>query len=335
MSAGDLNPPLRLKIGGLKPSGQVGDLGRSVTLTEQMVSGGTPKLPPGAFSSLMPEETRKTILEEIVSGNKPEFFAGTLASAMPEETRQALLEQMVAAGKTIARDLPKFTSKDMSGLIAAEHLKGNSLGEAFAEQRRSLLESLDQAIRSARRPPAEMELPAEQPKKAKRRVKRVSAEVQIAQRVLKRHRKEVVKFFKRADLKGELKELADIEARLTRGDKRSCKHAAFGARSMLEEVADRLFPPTSKKRKGRDRKVHSLGAKAFKNRLIAYAETSLRGKWERHEFQSFVSNMDSIFRWAGSGPHGIYTREEAERMYTLMLDALTVLARAFSAASQS
>jgi hypothetical protein len=174
------------------------------------------------------------------------------------------------------------------------------------------------------------------PPRAKRRVRRVSPEEQIAQRVFNRQRDSVILFLRQARLGNEMKELVAVEKELANGDERARKHAAFSARNLMQGVADRLFPPTAAAREGHDGRGHSLGAKNYKNRLIAYAEDGLQGSWERHELMTFVSVMDSVCRWTGSGPHGTYGREAAEYAYTQMLDVLAVLALAFRAqASES
>jgi hypothetical protein len=170
------------------------------------------------------------------------------------------------------------------------------------------------------------------PPKAKRRMRRVTAEEEIAQRVFNRQRNTVILFLRQARLRHGMRDLVDIETRLAEGNDHSCKHAAFSARNLMEGVANRLFPPSPETWRGRDGRDHRLGAKDFKNRLIAYAESALEGEWEGHEFQTFVSTMDTVWRWTGSGPHGAYAWEEAEHAYMRMLDGLAVLARAFAKA---
>lgn len=99
----------------------------------------------------------------------------------------------------------------------------------------------------------------------------------------------------------------------------------------MQGVADRLFPPTQETWRGRDGREHLLGAKDHKNRLIAYASQQLEGHWEAHELRAFIGTMDAVMRWTGSGPHGACKLQEGEHMYTRMLDALAVLARANAA----
>ena len=176
------------------------------------------------------------------------------------------------------------------------------------------------------------ELGVPDPPKARRRMRRVTAEEEIAQRVFNRQRDAVILFLRVARLRYGVQDLVDMEARLAEGNDHSCKHAAFGARNLMESVGDRLFPPSPEPWRGRDGRDHSVGAKDFKNRLIAYAEWALEGTWEGHEFQAFVATMDTVFRWTGSGPHGAYAWGEAEHAYTRMLDGLAVLAWAFSIA---
>lgn len=172
------------------------------------------------------------------------------------------------------------------------------------------------------------------PPRAKRQVRRVTAEEQIAQRVLNRQRDAVILFLREARLRHEMRELADIEARLAEANDHACKHAAYSARNLMEGVANRLFPPRPEKWRDRDGRTHSLRAKDFKNRLIAYAEWTLEGSWEPHELRAFVATMDTVCRWTGSGPHGAYRWAQAERAYLRMLDALAILAHAFGRASR-
>lgn len=176
------------------------------------------------------------------------------------------------------------------------------------------------------------ELGVPDPPKMKRRMRRVTTEEEIAQRVLNRQRDSVIHFLRHARLRYGVRDLVDLETRLAEGNYHSCKHAAFSARNLMEEVADRLFPPSSRRWRGRDGRDHSLGAKDFKNRLIAYAEWALAGEWEGHEFQAFVATMDTVCRWTGSGPHGAYAWGEAEHAYMRMLEGLAVLAEAFAVA---
>jgi len=173
------------------------------------------------------------------------------------------------------------------------------------------------------------------PPKMKRRMRRVTTEEEIAQRVLNRQRESVVHFLRHARLRYSVRDLVDLETRLAEGNCHSCKHAAFSARNLMEEVADRLFPPTSETWRGRDGRDHPLGARDFKNRLIAYAERALDGIWEGHEFRAFVATMDSVCRWTGSGPHGAYRRPEAEHAYVRLLEALSILAEAFEITAAS
>jgi len=97
----------------------------------------------------------------------------------------------------------------------------------------------------------------------------------------------------------------------------------------MEGLADNLFPHNGNESNDGQ---HSLGPKDHKNRLIAYVFARLKGELEGHEKRAFTGMMDVIMRWTGSGPHGAYRHEDTEHMYTRMLDALTVVARAFEAA---
>jgi hypothetical protein len=165
-------------------------------------------------------------------------------------------------------------------------------------------------------------------------MRRVTTEEEIAQRVFNRQRDSVIHFLRVARLRYGVGDLVEMETRLSEGNDHACKYAAFSARNLMESVADCLFPPRSDPWRGRDGKDHAVGPRDFKNRLIAYAEWGFEGTWERHEFQAFVSTMDTVCRWTGSGPHGAYGWGEAEHAYTRMLEALAILAQAHEASLQ-
>lgn len=250
------------------------------------------------------------------------FFEEMLGEDWHKRSREIALEAGKSLGKTVTEmDDPAFR------LGMAE-----ALGKASNWPAPEELASIRQTVADLTRPqpmalpPSSQRQPA---KRARRRVKPIPLDEQIARRVLKRHRSTVVIFLKKAGLAGELKELEAVEKRIAEGSHQAAKHAAFSARNLMEGVADRLLQPTSEKRLDRDGREHSLGGKDHKNRLIAYAEDQLKGKWEGHEFRAFVGTMDLVMRWTASGPHGAYKLQEAEHLYTRMLDALAVIASAY------
>lgn len=162
----------------------------------------------------------------------------------------------------------------------------------------------------------------------KRRVRKASTPERIAARVINRHRQSVLSLLKLKRFAPELKELQEVETGLRHGTRRSCKHAAFNARNLMEGLAEHLYTPVSGARHSRSSETHSLGSSNHKNRLIAYVEERLGGKLESHDFKAFIFAMDTVFRWTGSGPHGTYSREEAEHVYRRPLEALSIVARA-------
>ena len=264
----------------------------------------------------------------VIKGKIPDYGGGLL-SHMSDEAREALEAQMKKSAETLSAQLPQIAENafkfelperihDSFSGAGAIQLGLEGVGQ---HTQRDLFEALDETA-----VPAE---PAAQPASRRRRkARRASTPEQIATRVIKRHRQVALSLLKLRRFSLELKELKAVEAGLRKGTKRSCKHASFNARNLMEGLADHLFPATSEKRGSRIKEEHSLGPNDFKNRLIAYVEERLRGKMEAHDFRSFISAMDSVFRWTGSGPHGAYGREEAEHVYPRLLEALAVIARA-------
>jgi hypothetical protein len=253
----------------------------------------------------------------------------------PEEIRPA--QQLARAVATRQAVLDKIDPHTIEALSkgAAEAVKhANSMPPAFdsAQLRRITSEVRDMASSLE---PVEKQISPAPAKPAGRRFKRIPPDEQIARRVVKRHRTNAIAFLKKVELTDELRELIEVETRLDKGTRPDCKHAAYSARNLMEGVANHLFPATSKPHLDRNGRKHSLGVKDHKNRLIAYVDQHLRGNWEGHDFRAFIGTMDALMRWTGSGPHGGYKLEDAEHSYIRMLDALAVVARAYSAATTS
>lgn len=117
--------------------------------------------------------------------------------------------------------------------------------------------------------------------------------------MVRRHRSSVLRFLKETGLSIGLRELIEVEMRLGKKTESDRKHAAYSARNLMEEVADHLFPSTSKTHMDRSSGEHSLGAKDHKNRLIAFVEKRLEGQLDGHDFRAFVATMDAVMRWTG------------------------------------
>jgi hypothetical protein len=240
--------------------------------------------------------------------------AGNLADLLGDKSAKELEERLAKMPETVA--------SRVGSIEVPPELKERvlTIGENLMRQR---------AREAVTLPPSPQ--PPYREEKSKRKSRRVSAREQIAKRVFKRQRQAVVAFLKRAHLKDELDELGRVEAEVAKGSKRSCMHAAYSARVLLEGLADHLFPPISGKRKSRDGQVRALGAKDFKNRLIAYVEERLKGQLDAADFRAFVGTLDAVMNWTGGGPHGSHKPQDAEHLYTRMLDALSVIARAHAA----
>jgi hypothetical protein len=252
----------------------------------------------------------------------PPIRAG-IVDYLSEEDQKTLEEKMAKASQTISGH---FESIDFPPPELRERMM--ELGQRAFRQQRLAGETV--VLPPSPQPPYGQEQQEKPRNKARRRP---PAREQIAKRVFKRHRQEVVSFLKEAALKIELDELGKVEAEVTKGSKRSCMHAAYSARVLLEGLANHLFPPTSKKWRGRDKQERSLGARDFKNRLIAYVERELEGQMEGEEFRAFVGTLDVVMRWTGGGPHGSHEPQDAEHLYTRMIDALSVIARAHAVGS--
>ncbi len=251
----------------------------------------------------------------------PPIRAGII-DYLSEEDQKTLEEKMAKVSQTISGH---FESIDFPPPELRERMM--ELGQRAFRQQRLAGETV--VLPPSPQPPYGQE---QQEKKQKGKARRrPPAREQIAKRVFKRHRQAVVSFLKEAGLKTELDELGKVETEVAKGSKRSCMHAAYSARVLLEGLANHLFPPTSEKWRGRDTQERSLGAKDFKNRLIAYVERELEGQLEGEEFRAFVGTLDVVMRWTGGGPHGSHEPDDAEHLYTRMIDALSVIARAYAA----
>lgn len=295
-------------------------IGRGGGLDATVVTGSikAEELPAGRTISSREIAELGKIETAVLRTNAGAIRAGTLADFLGDEQRKSLEESLAKASQTVS-----------------SRFAGFELPPEFKER---LLALGQNAIRQQEIPDEVVILPpTPQPpyseKKSKRKARRAPAREQIAKRVFRRQRQAVVAFLKRADLRDELEELGKVEAGVAKGSKRSCMHAAYSARVLLEGLADHLFPPISEKRKSRDGQVRALGAKDPKNRLIAYVEQQLEGQLEGADFRAFVGTLDAVMNWTGGGPHGSHEPRDAEHLYTRMFDALSVIARAHAAGS--
>jgi hypothetical protein len=281
-------------------------------------------------------------LREMIEANsgiavKSEFpeYRGGVFNQLSAKSREAVETHIQASAQTLKARFPHLvegtlnfelreTILDRFSGVGTSPLRFERVGQGM---QRDLLGALDEATQVA--PDDSV---AERPKSKIRRSRRASTAEQIAARVIKRHRQAALSLLKLKRFTLELKELKAVDAGLRKGTKRSCKHASFNARNLMEGLADRLYPASTRVRRSRSKEEHSLGSNDHKNRLIAYVEERLEGKIESHDFKVFVSAMDTVFRWTGSGPHGVYNREGAEHVYLRLLEALAVIARAYRTA---
>jgi len=279
----------------------------------------------GALADLAGDKNQKALEELagksgiVASGSLSGLDAGaikfgTLSDLLSEEDREALKAGNAKVSEAI---LSRLGGIEVFNREQKEHLL--SLGRSLFEE--------TQRWDGETAPSAAVERDPEERPAPKRR-RRAPAQEQIARRVFKRQRQAAVSFLRAAGLKTELDELGKVEAEVAKGSKRSCMHAAYSARVLLEGLADYLFPPVSEKRKSRDGQMRALGASHFKNRLIAYVEDQLDGHLEGADFRAFVGTLDAVMNWTGGGPHGSHGPQDAEHLYTRMLDALSVIARA-------
>jgi hypothetical protein len=174
----------------------------------------------------------------------PTIQAGIVSRMSPED-QKALEAAMAKASKTISGHLAGMeVSSELSERIlsAGSTVIGSRLPGVVA-------------VPSTRQTPSiEKE---EQPRRKDRR--QLPAQEQIARRVFKRQRQEVISMLRETGMKTEIEELRSVESKLAKGSKRSCMHAAYSARVLLEGVANHLFPPTTEKWVGRDKREHALG----------------------------------------------------------------------------
>ena len=105
-------------------------------------------------------------------------------------------------------------------------------------------------------------------------------------------------------------------------------NAAHGCRRVLQELADKLFPPQAETRSrvenGKEIEI-KLGANHYINRLLAYVNDSSTSDRFTELVGSHLSYMgarlDALFGAANKGTHTVVTKEEADRcvIYTYML----------------
>jgi hypothetical protein len=253
-----------------------------------------------------------------LAGKKPlPTIQAGIVSRMSPEDQKALEAAMAKASKTI--------SGHFAGMEVPSELKERilSAGSTVIGSRLPGVVT----VPSTRQTPA----PEEEPRRKDRR--QLPAQEQIARRVFKRQRQAVILMLRETGMKTEIEELRSVESKLAKGSKRSCMHAAYSARVLLEGVANHLFPPTTEKWVGRDKREHALGPNDFKNRLIAFVERNLGSQFQGENFRAFVGTLDVVMRWTGGGPHGSCEPHDAEHLYTRLLDALSVIARAHAAQS--
>jgi hypothetical protein len=125
-----------------------------------------------------------------------------------------------------------------------------------------------------------------------------------------------------------LKKFTAIYDNLESENSEDWSNAVHSCRRVLQDLADTLYPSRkdiTKRINGKDKTI-KLGADAYINRLIAYAE----GHTDSVRFQEIVGShmcflgerLDSVFKAAQKGSHTeIVTRNEADRyvVYTYML----------------
>lgn len=129
------------------------------------------------------------------------------------------------------------------------------------------------------------------------------------------------------------KELAEIEAHLLSSDRRTRKHAAFSARQLLEEVADRLFPAQSADYTDRFGEERLVGQSRVGNRLLAFVDR--QRTLSAREQRAVGAAAGVIADWTGSGAHTAWTAERSNRAYAKLLEVLAAVAEAFDASFES
>jgi hypothetical protein len=105
-------------------------------------------------------------------------------------------------------------------------------------------------------------------------------------------------------------------------------NAVHSCRRILQNLADKVFPPTDEKRKklvnGKER-IIDLGSNNYINRLIAYAEDNIDStRYEElvgSQLAYLGDRLDSIFQVTQKGSHSTVEKEEADRyvVYTYLL----------------
>ncbi len=152
---------------------------------------------------------------------------------------------------------------------------------------------------------------------------------EIAARVLREQKDEVDAFLNDCGLAGEVVELEAVENRLQGRTDRDRRHAAFSARTLLEAIADDLFPAMEEPWTDLRGDKREVGQENVANRLSAYVDRHLSGKIEAAERRAFQADLDATARWVGAGPHGVHTAVAAELAYTRLMAVLATMARAY------
>ncbi len=155
---------------------------------------------------------------------------------------------------------------------------------------------------------------------------------EIAARGLREQKDEVDAFLTDCGLAAEVVELEAVENRLQGRTERDRRHAAFSARTLLEAIADDLFPARGEPWIDLGGIEREVGQENVANRLSAYVDRHLTGKIEGAERRAFQADLDATARWVGAGPHGVHTAVAAERAYTRLMAVLATMARAYRVA---
>jgi hypothetical protein len=159
----------------------------------------------------------------------------------------------------------------------------------------------------------------------------VSVGEEIAARVLREQKDEVVAFLEGCDLGQEVAELETVENRLHQRTKRDRQYAAFAARLLLKAVADHLFLAQTSPWADRQGVERDVGPEKVANRLSAYVDRRLGDELGKHGRRAFQADLDAVADWVGGGPHGVHTIYAAEIAFGRLMNVLVHVARAFRA----
>ena len=159
----------------------------------------------------------------------------------------------------------------------------------------------------------------------------VSVGEEIAARVLREQKEEVVAFLEDCGLGQEVAELEAVESRLHQRSQRDREHAAFAARLLLKAVADRVFPPQASPWVDPQGIEHDVGPEKVANRLSAFVHEHLRADLDKHERCAFQGDLDTVANWTGGGPHGVHSTYAAEIAFGRLMNILVHVARAYRA----